>query len=243
MTLADFRVLTFDCYGTLVDWETGLLNALRPWARRAKLAAGDAELLEAKGEEERAQQAETPSMLYRDLLAEVHRRLAARFGVAARDDEARAFAASIADWPPFPDTPDALRDLKRRCRLVILSNVDRRSFKATNAKLGVAFDAVYTAEDIGSYKPDRRNFQYLIEGVRRDLGLDRSQILHVAQSVFHDIEPAGAIGLKTCWIDRQAAKGRGVTPPPAGPVRWDYRFETLAGFAEAHRRDSGGAGA
>lgn len=239
MKLSDFQVLTFDCYGTLVDWEAGILAALGPWAKRHGLAAGDGELLAAYGREEAAQQAESPSMLYRDVLDHVHRRLARGFGVAATDAEAGAFAASIADWPPFPDTPDALRALGRRYKLVILSNVDRRSFQATGAKLGVAFDAVHTAEDIGSYKPDRRNFEFLIEGVRRDFGCDRSRILHVAQSLFHDIQPAGALGLKTCWIDRQAKKKvLGIVSTPMESVRFDFRFETLAGLAEAHRAEA-----
>ncbi|MSO93935.1 MAG: haloacid dehalogenase type II [Rhodospirillales bacterium] len=236
MKLSDFKVLTFDCYGTLIDWETGLLAALEGWRRRTAVAAGGDDLLAAFAEAESKVQSESPAMRYPDVLAEVLRRLGKRFGKPATEEEARAFGASIGDWPAFPDTADALRHLKRHYKLVILSNVDRASFARSNPKLGVAFDAVYTAEDIGSYKPDRRNFEYLIQNIRLAFGLDKARILHVAQSLFHDHVPAKELGLATCWIDRRGGrKGSGATAPVDGGVATDFRFQSLGMLADVHR--------
>ncbi len=152
--LTDFSVLTFDCYGTLIDWETGIWDALQPLLmENGSDAVNRKEALEAFGAEENEQEARTPSMLYPQLLARVHRAVAKRFGLLTREELDSAFAASLPHWPAFPDTAAALRSLKRRYRLVILSNVHREGFAASNRKLGVRFDAVYTAEDIGSYKP------------------------------------------------------------------------------------------
>jgi 2-haloacid dehalogenase len=242
MKLSEFKVLTFDCYGTLVDWETGLLAALDDWRRRVGLAASDEDVLAAFAEVESPVQSENPKMRYPEVLAETQRRLGRRFAKAASEQEARAFGASIGDWPPFPDTPGALAYLKRHCRLVILSNVDRASFARTNARLGVAFDAIYTAEDIGSYKPDRRNFEYLIAGIRRDFVLEKSNILHVAQSLFHDHVPAKTLGLATCWIDRRSGRaGSGATAAPPKDIVPDFRFATLGALADAHRALAGAA--
>lgn len=196
--------LTFDCYGTLIDWESGIWDALQPlltWnqeesVHRAMALAGFA------AEESRLQAAE-PERPYPLVLEAVHARIAARFGLRTTSELDRAFGASVGHWPAFPDSADALRRLKRQFQLVILSNVDRAGFAESQRKLGVSFDAVYTAEDIGSYKPSDRNFEYLLEHVRADLGVGPDQILHVAQSLFHDHVPAMRHGLATVWIDRQ----------------------------------------
>ncbi|HET6468342.1 MAG TPA: HAD-IA family hydrolase, partial [Geminicoccaceae bacterium] len=179
MKLADFSALTFDCYGTLIDWESGIAAALQPWAGRAGLAAGREHLLAAFGRHEGRIQRANPRLRYSELLGEVLRAVAAELGVAASDEDARAFGASVGDWPPFPDTVAALRYLKRHYRLVILSNVDRASFKRSNERLGVEFDAVVTAEDVGSYKPDPNNFRALIDRLG-ELGVPREKILHTA---------------------------------------------------------------
>ena len=165
MRLSDFRVLTFDCYGTLIDWESGIVAALQPLMAKGKARLDRDAALASFGRHEAAQQHETPEMRYSDLLADVHRRLAEEWGVAATDEEHRAFGRSVPDWPAFPDSAEALASLKRHYKLVILSNVDRASFSGSNARLGVAFDAIYTAEDIGSYKPDRRNFAYMLDAL------------------------------------------------------------------------------
>ena len=238
MKLSDFKVLTFDCYGTLIDWESGILRALRPLADRAGGALDGEAILAAFASIESARQAATPDLPYAALLATVHTCLADVWAVPGDAVESERFGASIGDWPPFPDTIEALAALKRRYKLVILSNVDRLSFHATNQRLGVTFDAIYTAQDIGSYKPDPRNFTYLIDRLAED-GFHKSDILHVAQSLYHDHAPANAAGLASAWIDRRhGAAGRGgagwgATPPPPRGARYDYCFKSLAELAAA----------
>lgn len=235
--LADFTVLTFDCYGTLIDWESGIWDALQPLL----FANGHTELtraaaLEAFAEVESAQEAATPGMLYSDLLAEVHASLANRIGLTTDAEMDRAFGASVPHWPAFPDTADALRVLKRHYKLVILSNVHRDGFAASNRKLGVAFDAIYTAQDVGSYKPDPANFDYLLEGLSRDLGLSADAVLHTAQSLFHDHVPAKRAGLACAWIDRQGLSEGGdwgATARVENPPDVEFLFPTLGAMAEA----------
>jgi 2-haloacid dehalogenase len=239
MKLTDFKVLSFDCYGTLIDWETGIWNALAPLVSAG--ANVDRETaLQTYGAVEAAQEHETPGLLYRDILARVHAKLARAWNVAPNADMDAAFGGSIGDWPVFADTPVALTYLKRYFKLVILSNVDKQSFSRSNQKLGVAFDAICTAEDIGTYKPDRRNFKYLIDRVG-DLGHDKSEILHTAQSLYHDHAPAEQLGIARCWINRRGDKGTGsgATKAVAHMPKLDFEFPTLAAMAEAHRREIG----
>lgn len=225
-----FDALSFDCYGTLIDWEAGITAALRPWWERAGAALNDDDLLAAFSEIESVEQQAHPAP-YPEVLARVMRRLGERFGIPVSDDEAAAFGASVGSWPAFPDSPEALARLARRYRLIILSNVDRASFARSNERLGVTFDSIVTAEDVGSYKPDRRNFEALLRAAA-GLGVPQERLLHVAQSLFHDHVPAKAIGLSTVWIDRRSGEG-GATPRPDGPVAYDARFPTLAAFADA----------
>jgi 2-haloacid dehalogenase len=231
--LSDFKVLTFDCYGTLIDWESGIVAGLEPLVRRAGVGLDREGVLARFAAIESEQQAVTPDLRYAELLSVVHGRLAGVWGVAGDDAENRRFGGSIGDWPAFPDTVEALTALRRRYRLVILSNVDRDSFSASNRRLGVTFDAIYTAQDIGSYKPDPRNFRYLLARLAED-GFQKSDVLHVAQSLFHDHAPANAIGLASAWIDRRhGVEGWGATTPPPDGVRYDFRFESLAELAKA----------
>jgi 2-haloalkanoic acid dehalogenase type II len=243
MKLTDFKVLTFDCYGTLIDWETGLCNSLRTLVARADRAMSRDEALEEFGRHEFAQQAETPAMPYSQLLAVVYRRLAKEWGITVSSEEANTFGASIPGWPEFADSAVALQYLKRYYKLVILSNVDRLSFRSSNARLEVDFDAIYTAQDIESYKPSDRNFEYLLRRLKEDFGFGKSDVLHVAQSLRHDHAPANRAGLASAWIDRRhAEEGWGATLPPAGTPHYDYRFESMAALADAHRKEiAGGA--
>jgi 2-haloacid dehalogenase len=236
LRLSEFRVLSFDCYGTLIDWETGMLAALAPLVAKCSPAPAPEKLLALYAQHESAQEAETPDLVYRELVARVHGRMAKALGVTASAAENAAFGASIGEWPAFPDSPQALAELKRHYKLVILSNVDRESFRASNARLGIEFDAVLTAQDIGSYKPDPRNFAALLARVAA-LGHAKGELLHVAQSLYHDHVPAQHAGLKTAWIDRRGGKRGGATPVPQDAVRPDVRFPSLAAFAEAHRRE------
>ncbi len=233
MKLTDFDTLAFDCYGTLIDWESGLFTALQPLLARAGVTLGRDPVLEVFAAHESAQQAATPDMRYAELLATVHNQLARLWGVPADADEDRTFGASVPDWPAFADTAAALRDLQRHYKLVILSNVDRDSFQGSLPRLGVQFDAIYTAQDIGSYKPDPRNFTYLIEHLAA-AGTPREKILHTAQSLFHDHGPANAVGLASAWIDRRHGKhGHGATATPPSDVHWDFRFTSLREMADA----------
>lgn len=229
MNFERFQALTFDCYGTLIDWETGILWALRPWAIRSGLQLSDEELLGAYGEEESRLERALPKTPYPGILAGSFKALGARFGAAVAEEEARAFARSIRDWPPFPDSPAALASLKKRYRLAILSNVDRESFRYSNARLGVAFDLVVTAEDVGSYKPDLAHFH---EALRRlsAMGVPEDRILHVAQSLYHDIAPAKALGLTTVWVNRRGDKAGGIVPGTR--AKPDLTVPSLAALAE-----------
>jgi 2-haloacid dehalogenase len=240
MRLTDFEVLTFDCYGTLIDWETGLFDGLRMLVAGSRRAMSRDQALEEFGRHEFAQEQETPAMPYSRLLAVVYRRLAEAWEIATTNEEADAFGASVPGWPEFPDSAQALQYLKRYYRLVILSNVDRESFRGSSARLEVEFDAVYTAEDIGSYKPSDRNFEYMLGRLKEDFGFDKPDVLHVAQSLLHDHVPANRAGLASAWIDRRhALEGWGATMPPSGTPHYDFRFDSMAALADAHRRERG----
>ena len=239
MRLTDFKVLTFDCYGTLIDWESGMLDALRPLAAKAGHALSRDAILEAHARHESAQQMFTPARRYSELLAVVYKRLAEEWNVAAPWEECVSYGRSIRNWPAFADSAEALRYLKQHFKLVILSNVDNESFARSNEKLGAAFDAVFTAEDIGSYKPSPRNFEYMLERLAH-LGVARSDILHTAESLFHDHVPANEAGLANCWIHRRHEQGGfGATMKPAKAPRTSFRFTSMAALVNAHRQESG----
>ena len=240
MRLSDFDVLTFDCYGTLIDWETGIGRAIGPWLRRRGVEATAEDVLESFAVCQSAQEDETPTMLYSEVVARTLERMARAWGVQATPAEARAFGASVGDWPAFADSPAALRHLKRHYRLAVLSNVDRASFARSNEKLGVAFDAVFTAEDIGSYKPSPRNFEYMLARLA-EMGVARERVLHAAQSRYHDHAPAQKLGLRTAWIDRRRGKaGAGATKPVTLEREPDFYFTGMAALAEAHRKEMAG---
>jgi len=237
MRVSDYKVLTFDCYGTLIDWEGGMLAALQPLVARAGRALTRDEVLQAHARHESSQQLQTPAKRYSELLAVVHKRLAEEWGVPATWDESLAYGRSIEHWPAFPDSVAALRYLKQHYRLVILSNVDNASFAHSNRRLEVAFDAVYTAEDIGSYKPALRNFEYMLEKLA-GLGVGKGEILHTAESLFHDHGPANRMGLASCWIYRRHDKpGFGATMDPGERPRVDLQLNSLAALAERHAQE------
>jgi 2-haloacid dehalogenase len=238
-SLTEFRTLTFDCYGTLIDWERGILNELAPWASRHGVDVAPAALLEAFGEMEARCEAEMPRTLYPAILEEVLRGLAARWSVALRPGEAESFGASVGRWPAFDDSAAALTYLQEHYKLVIISNVDHASFSRSQEKLGMTFDAVITAQDVGSYKPNPRNFEFALAHIHRAFGVEPQHILHVAQSLFHDIVPARSIGLRTMWINRRKGlDGWGATPPPPGgrgDATPDFEVGSLAEFVALHQ--------
>ncbi len=242
LRLADFKVLTFDCYGTLIDWESGIWDALQPLiAASHRNDATRQVALETFSALESGQQAETPDMLYPQILQRVHNAIAARFKLKTTPQLDAAFGNSVAHWPAFPDTADALRFLKKHYKLVILSNVNRDGFAASNRKLGVTFDAIYTAEDIGSYKPDPANFDFMLKRLRDDSGVDKSDILHTAQSLFHDHVPAKTHGLANAWIDRQRLSESGswgATAKVEQRPETDFLFFSMGEMAAAVRAES-----
>ncbi len=236
--LTEFTTLTFDCYGTLIDWESGIMAALQPLLAATGSPLPREAVLALFASQESEQQRRMPGMLYPDILAEVHRQMAKRLGVGMTQADHHRFGASVPDWPAFADSAASLQYFKTSYRLVILSNVDRASFAASNERLGVEFDAVYTAQDIGSYKPDPSNFRYLLARLDEH-GTAPASILHTAQSLFHDHVPAQQIGLRTAWIDRRAgASGGGATMPVPNGSQWDFRFPSLADMVKAHQQDS-----
>ena len=209
-SLTEFRVLTFDCYGTLIDWESGIWDALQPLImENARVDLTRARALAAFAEFESRHERAAPALPYPAILARVHRSIADSFGLRSNATLDGAFGASVPEWPAFPDTADALRALKEHYRLVILSNVHREGIAGSNRKLGVEFDAIYTADAIGAYKPADKNFTYLLDHLKSDLGMDRSDILHTAQSLHHDHAPANRFRLANAWIDRQRLSGGG----------------------------------
>jgi 2-haloalkanoic acid dehalogenase type II len=231
--LGDFDALSFDCYGTLIDWEAGIAAVLRPWAQSHGLVLDDEQLLTAYSTHEARAEVEHPGELYPAILARSMRALGAELGVEVSDADAEALAASVSDWPAFEDSSAALTDLARRYQLIILSNIDRASFAASNRRLGVDFAAIITAQDVGSYKPDPRNFDALLAEADR-LGILPQRLLHVAQSLFHDHVAAKRAGLRTVWINRRHDRpGWGATPPPQGATEPDWTFPSMRAFADA----------
>jgi 2-haloacid dehalogenase len=219
-------VLTFDCYGTLIDWEAGIAEAVRPVLQAHGLAVPDERVLELYAELEAAAEA-GPYRAYAEVLAAVMRGLGQRVGFAPTLAEEARLAASIGEWPAFPDTPAALAALRRRFKLAIVSNVDDALFAASAKRLGVDFDWVVTAQQARSYKPSAAIFRVALERI----GVPTERLVHVAQSLFHDHVPAKQLGLDTVWVNRRRGRpGFGATPPAAAQP--DLEVPDLATLAD-----------
>jgi len=204
----DFEVLTFDCYGTLIDWETGILDTLRPIFATHRVELIPEETLELYGElESTAERGEYRE--YKAVLRLVLERLGARLGFVPTAEELQRFSISVKNWPAFSDSASALQALRRRYRLAIISNIDDDLFAFSAERLQVKFDWIITAKQVKSYKPSLNNFRLAFERI----GVPQKRILHVAQSLFHDIAPANLLGLSTVWVNRRHNKeGSGATP-------------------------------
>jgi len=229
MDFTRFKVLTFDCYGTLIDWETGILGALRPILQRYGKDLPDGQLLQAYGELEAAAEAGR-FRPYRAVLESVVLGLGQRLGFMPSAVEVRSLPESLRDWLPFPDTVEALRRLKARYKLVILSNVDDDLFAYSAKRLQVRFDQVITAQQCQSYKPSLNNFQTAVQR----LGVGADAILHCAESRFHDIGPARQLGIANVWVNRHATRP-GPSASGAGAAIPDLEvpdMKTLANLAE-----------
>jgi 2-haloacid dehalogenase len=223
----DVDALTFDCYGTLIDWEAGLTAAFRSVLDAHGITHNAEDVLTRYARHEAAAEG-GPYLTYAEVLAAGLRGVAAELGFEPTADEIRAFSRSVEGWPAFHDSTEALRRLRPRFRLGVLTNCDDDLFAASNRRLGVDFDWIVTAQQVGSYKPDERNFHVMLER----LGLPPERIVHVAQSLYHDHAPAKRLGLTTVWIDRRHDRpGSGATPPAdAWP---DATYPDMASFAGA----------
>ena len=223
-----FDALTFDTYGTLIDWERGILDALQPVLSFHDVSAPDEDLLERYARHEAAIES-GPYRTYREVLAAAVRGVCTELGIEPADDAVAAFAGSVGAWPAFPDTAGALRRLSARFRLGVITNCDDDLFAQSNRRLGVTFDWVITAQQARGYKPRIANFEYAFS--RIDVPPER--ILHVAQSLFHDHIPAKSLGMTTVWVDRRRGRpGSGATPPAtASPDLAVPDMRTLAELA------------
>ena len=237
--LTDFKLLSFDVYGTLIDWERGALTALEPLLHKSSNVTLDQKhILEILHEIESALEKVHPDWRYSQILTAVHPQLCSQLGLEQpTQQESEQFGASVGSWPAFPDTVAALKRLSKTYTLVVLSNVDNDSFAAGNAHglEGFQFDAVYTAQDIGSYKPDLKNFEYMLSHVKRKFGVDKEHVLQTAQSQFHDHHPALEMRIKSAWIYRPGA----VMGNRDDPV-WTWKFDTLGEMADAVDRELAG---
>ncbi|KAF6229754.1 hypothetical protein HO173_011270 [Letharia columbiana] len=243
-SLTDFKLLAFDCFGTLVDWESGIYDELHPLLGRLPasnpLKKDRVSLLKRFDEIEVSICASKPDLRYPSLLSEAYIGLADALDLPApTKPEADAFGASVGKWPIFPDTIEALKQLKKRYKLVILSNVDKKSFAQVlkGALAGIEFDAVYVAEDIRSYKPDLKNFQYLITHARDELGVQMEQILMTAKGLKSDHVPAMKMGMTSAWISR--GEGNDELKAVEGKVAFTWRFDTMGEMAAAAEREFG----
>jgi 2-haloacid dehalogenase len=222
-----FEILTFDCYGTLIDWETGLLAALHRIFSAHGKKIDDATLLKLYGDFELSFE-QSPFRPYKTVLESVVRRFGAELGFTPTAEEALSLPDSLSSWKPWPDTVAALRQLKSRFRLAILSNVDDDLFAATRPKLGVEFDEVVTAQQAQAYKPSLKVFELALSRIKAPA----HRVLHVGQSIYHDVIPAQALGLATVWVNRPSARP-GVGAVKAAQATPDLTVTSVAELAGA----------
>jgi 2-haloacid dehalogenase len=221
-----YDALTFDCYGTLIDWESGILAGIRAALGADVSDATDSELLSEFSTHEH--DAEVPYKGYREVLGLTLRMLAAARGITTTSEQEAQFGGSVVDWPAFPDSHDALAELQKHFKLVVITNCDDDLFAASAERLGIKFDEVITAQQVGSYKPNIENFHFAHAKVERTLGITKDRILHVAQSLFHDHGPAKSIGMTSVHIKR-----RGNGAAPAASATPDQDFPDMKSFTSA----------
>lgn len=196
-----FRVITFDCYGTLIDWESGILGAIRPILLAHGADIADVEILRLYGELE-AEAESSRYQAYRDVLREVVRGFGARLGFRAQDAEQESLPNSLADWKPFPDTVSALHQLRTKFKLGIISNIDDDLFSNTARRLEIDFDFITTAGQARAYKPSLEIFRF----AQKKMGIQPEHWLHAGQSVYHDVIPAKSLGVATVWVNRPSLR-------------------------------------
>ena len=221
-----FSVITFDCYGTLIDWETGILGALRPLIKKYGRNLSDAGILELYSTFEPQIQS-SGYMPYRQVLAEIVKKFGAKLVFTPTQKEIDSLAESIRDWPPFPDTTAGLRKLKTKYKLAIISNIDDDLLAHSLRLMGVPFDHLITAQQAKSYKPSFNNFNLALEKI----GLPREKVLHAAESLYHDIAPANELGIANVWVNRRGGKPGATKDVAATPGLEVPDLKTLADVA------------
>jgi 2-haloacid dehalogenase len=226
-----FEILTFDCYGTLINWEAGLLPVLRRILVAHGKKVDDAAILELYGDfEQRSEQ--PPFRPYRQVLESVVHQFGDKFGFTPTAAQAHSLPESLPTWKPWPDTVTALRQLKSRFKLAILSNVDDELFAGTRPRLEVDFHEVITAQQAQAYKPSLKLFELALSRIN----VPAHRVLHVGQSIYHDVVPAQALGLATVWINRPSARP-GVGAVKSADAKPDMTFTGLAELAEVALKD------
>ena len=234
MDFSQFTAISFDCYGTLIDWESGMLPVLRTVLANHGQSLPEAAILELYAEFE-AKAESGPYQSYRDVLQAVVRAFADRFHFAATSAEIHSLHDSVRAWPPFPDTVPALRELQKRYKLAVISNIDDDLFAQTRKHLEVKFDGVITAQQARSYKPSINNFQLALGA----LAISPDRLLHAAQSIYHDVVPARSLGISTVWVNRRSARpGIGAVRASAGQP--DMEVPDLASLAAAAMKPARG---
>ena len=233
MALRDYKILTFDVVGTLIDFEAGILDYIRPIANQAGVKVDDEAILLSYGKAEEIEHKRTPGLPFPVMLSPIYRAMAKEFGLPIGEAETEGLRLSIPSWPAFPDSVEAMKRLRRRFRLVAMTNSDNWALKNFALTLDNPFDDTVTAEDVETCKPDPQFFAYS-RGRQSPHGYRIKDYLHVAQSQFHDIGVAKALGYSTCWIERRKGKkGFGGSPAPTVVTKPDYHFAALAELADA----------
>ena len=233
MRLLDHKILTFDVVGTLIDFETGIVEYIRPIAKRANVSVDDETILLSFGKAEGIEHERTPGAPFPAMMAPAYRSMAAELGLPAGENEVEGFRLSIPNWPAFSDSIAALKKLRKRFRLVAMTNSDNWALGHFVRALEEPFDDTVTAEDVGTCKPDPQFFAYA-RGRQSVHGYVMRDYLHVAQSQYHDIGVARQLGYDVCWIERRSGReGFGASPSPVEVTEPDYHFTTLAELASA----------
>jgi 2-haloalkanoic acid dehalogenase type II len=236
--LTDFRLLSFDVYGTLIDWEQGAYDALQPMLEKSGKSEIDPKhILKVLRDVQVLEQRNNPGQIYSELLTTIHPKVCKELGLQTpTEEESKKFGDSVPDWHAFDDSVEALKRLKKVYKMVVLSNVDNKSFAANNASenglRNFEWDLVLTAQDIGSYKPSPKNFEYMLKQVKEKFGVEKAQVLQTAQSQFHDHHPAKDMGIKSSWIYRPGA----IMGNREDPV-YNWKFDTLAEMADAVEKE------
>jgi putative hydrolase of the HAD superfamily len=237
MKLRDFDTLTFDVVGTLIDFETGILDWFRPALGRHGVSKTDEEILAAFATVEDKYQRETPEKPFTEMLPPIYRDMASEWGIGPREEDAEGFRDSIRSWLPFPDTVGALEELGKRYRLVAVTNADAWALGHMSANMGDPFQERVTCDEVGVNKPSPRVFEYVLEKLA-PAGVQKRDILHTAQSQYHDIVPASALGFATMWIERRHGKGGfGATPRPEEVVTPTFHAASMADFVRQVREE------